>query len=160
MNDPMRIVAFAVFAVCLAAAQDTRNAPALEILDVRYDAFIDMHFFVRAALENMPDDAPPELRAAVAAARRVERELGAQRGWALIESSIANATNAELGVHVCTRMPETIRTVDHRVYPLREPALALAKAYVPLEPWYREHVWPAHRRRVAAAYARLQASLG
>lgn len=157
----MQIALSAVLLAAIASAQTTQpEPPKLRTLDVRYDAFIDMHFYVRAALATLPDDASPELRAAVAAAQRVEELIGAQRGWALIESAIANATNAELGVHVCTRLPEDFRTTDDEVRPLREPALALAMTYVALEPEFRQRIWPEHKQSIAAAQDRLTGQLG
>lgn len=115
-------------------------------LDLRINPFVDLHYHVRARLEEptgLPGPAgQPE---AVEAARKMEAALGGRTEWGLIEPTLARCQTAAEAVEACARLPATYKLRSGTEVQIREGAVELARAYVGLEQDFRQSVWPEHR---------------
>lgn len=140
-----------------APAQDTRPAAdrpqsARVRLELRVNPFIAMHYWVRAQV-GQPDaaDRPPELNAAIAAARELESQFGGAIAWGVLDGALWSCQNAAEAAELATRLPETFEPRGRKPIKLRAGAMALVEAYRPLEPLYLQHHWLYHRRQIEAA---------
>jgi len=142
----------------LFAAPAPLTAPAL--LDVRIDPLMDMHHWVRRLAERKGElSAVAGLPDAVAAARRLDDELGSPLTWSTIDGAVSGAGNAEGFAKIAVELPESMPLPGGRTVRLREGAMQLAAAYQALEKPFLAAVWPRHREAVETAAAVLRRDL-
>ena len=137
----------------------TEAAP--EILDLRINPLMDLHYWVRKAASEKGELPTTEgiegLPAAVAAVRQVGDSLGG--GWGILDASFTEATTAEELARVATQLPETSKLRDGSTISLRQSLASLAAAYRPLEKTFLAMVWPRHREIAERAAATLRKEL-
>lgn len=129
-------------------------------LDLRISPFIDLHYYVRTRLDapaGLPG--PASVHEAVAAARKLETVLTGRAQWSLVEVILARCQSATEAVAACAQLPATYKLRSGTELQIREEALELARAYVPLEQEFRESVWPEHQFLLEKARARMASEL-
>jgi hypothetical protein len=121
---------------------------------------IDLYFHVRALAGRGGTSPPESLRAAVEAARELDRTLtGSPLAWGPLEGLLPGAETAADVVAAFERAPESLELRGGTKVPLRAGARKLAAALVEAEPATAE-LWEEHARRTSAARKRWEEVVG
>jgi len=116
-------------------------------IEIRINPLVDLHYWVRRlAAESGELPVVEGLPAAVAAARRVDTELGGWTAWGVVDGNLVEAGSVDELVRLAASLPETFQMRGGREVRLREGVARLAEAYRPLEKPFLEKVWPAHQK--------------
>ena len=129
-------------------------------IELRTAPFIDLHFYVRAHLDD-PIASPPgnAFEKAIEAARALDRELSGPAVWNMVEANWLTCRDASEALEISARLPEQRQLRSGAVMHIREPASRLLRAYIEYEPTFLEKVWPKHREELERTRARLEREL-
>lgn len=127
-------------------------------VDVRSAPLLDLYFSVRA-LADADDPAPPDLAAAVEAARAFSADTRSLFAWGLIDGTLITCNSAADFARACEALPEHRTLPGRGDVPVRAPALRLAEALQAAEPHYVSTSWQSGHARLVAARSAVQAAL-
>jgi len=122
--------------------------------EIRVKPFIDLHFYIYKLLSG--DEKPPAIDGfaqAIEAARQVPMYQ------TLIDLALFNCENAADAERAFSQFPETYKTRQGNVIPLRERAVHLARRLAVIEKPFLEKVWPQHRDAIQRAATRVAQTL-
>lgn len=161
MKRTLLILAVSLLPFCaLSKAPATRiqsGATFQRRLEVRVKPFIDLYFFVYRVSSGSAR--PPEIDGfaqAVEAAR--EAPFGAM--FTQGDLNPFRCESAADAVQAFSKYPETYKTRQGEIIPLRERALRLARSLAVIEKPFLEKVWPQHKVVIDQAAARIAETLG
>jgi hypothetical protein len=122
--------------------------------EVRTKPFLDLYFYVYK-LASSDEKLPPidGLPQAIEAARQVPMYQP------LIDLYLFRCENAVDAAQVFAELPETFKTRQGNVIPLRERAIHLARSLAVIEKAFLEKIWPQHRETIAKAATRISQTL-
>jgi len=139
----------------LASAQTLAPAAATR-LDFRESPVVDLFYLSRALAADATAEVPPALAGAAKAAHELNGALGGSfLAWGPVAGLLPGCESASDVTRAFAGVPETFEVRPGTSVKLREHALALAGAMEAAEPTYLAEIWPAHRKEVAGARARL-----
>jgi hypothetical protein len=123
------------------------NQPRFEI---HAKPFVDLHFYVYKLASG--DNKLPDIEGlaqAVEAARQVPMYQ------TLIDLALFNCENAADAERAFSKFPETYKTRQGSVIPLRDRAVQLARSLAIIEKPFREKIWPQHKDLIQKTAARV-----
>src|ERR1051325_6236054 len=108
--------------------------------EIHTKPFVDLHFYVYKLAAS--GEKPPVIdgfQQAIEAARQVPMSR------TFIDLALFDCDNAADAERAFSLFPETFKTREGTVLPLREPAIHLARSLAVIEKAFREKIWPKHR---------------
>lgn len=152
--------------VCLfLAGQQTPDPPpstqaAGTRLEIRVNAFVDMHYLVRKHVRGgleMPDI--EGFAEAAVMAGEVEAMLGGPPAWGFVEGTLGDCASVAEARRACAELPESFASRSGRTVRLRDAAMQLLSAYERIEAEFLRELWPRHRVAIERARRELEAAL-
>jgi hypothetical protein len=122
--------------------------------EIRTKSFVDLHFYIYKLASS--DEKPPAIdgfQQAIDAARQVPMYR------TLIDLALFNCNNAADAERAFSLFPETFKTREGTVIPLRERAIHLARSLAIIEKPFLEKIWPQHRDAIKNSAARISQTL-
>jgi len=122
--------------------------------EIRTKPFIDLHFYIYRLASS--DEKPPAIdgfQQAIDAARQVPMYR------TLIDLALFNCDNAAEAERAFSLFPETFKTREGTVIPLRERAVHLARSLSVIEKPFLQKIWPQHRETIQKAATRISQTL-
>ncbi|MCB1032984.1 MAG: hypothetical protein KDD47_04020, partial [Acidobacteria bacterium] len=130
-------------------------------LDFRISPCLNFYFYLRSLAAAEEEAAgPPEIRAAVAAMRQIQEELGkGLLGWESFDEAARECTSVADLARRLGEVPDPVELFGGREVSLRERTLALGQALVAAENVYAAEIWPQQEPGIREAVERLRADL-
>jgi hypothetical protein len=137
------------------APKSSSKLSAPKRFEIRTKPFIDLYFYVYKLASSDQKSPPIEgLEQAIEAARQVPMYQPLIDLWLF---SCENAADAE---RVFSQLPETFKTRQGSVIPLRERAVQLARSMEVIEKPFFKNIWPQHLDTIQKAETRISQTLG
>lgn len=167
----LRIAAAFTLVACAAPsraiAQSQPHSPASQPaagsgphLTVLVSPLVDMHFYLRSlAAREREADVPEPFRPGVAAVHELEQAMGPVFGWSFIEGQIYSVQSAREMHENFDKLPGRVHRRDGLAIKARQPARALSRVYLEMEPLFLKELWPQRREQIEAARARIEQNL-
>lgn len=133
-----------------------QGGPRIELLESR---FLDMHYAIRALADLAEDRRPEALRGAVKTVAEIEKSLGGQMAWGILEGSLMQAEDVAAARRIAEKLPAEFQSMTGARLPLRELATKLLDAYDPIEREFVQKTWPERQRKIATARKSLESEL-
>ena len=154
------LLVFAVLGFHASTSAQTQATKANhELLDVRYNAVMDLNYMIRKYASGKAE-LPKNIEGfaeAVEVARQLNTEFGSWLGggWPSMDAALSKCKNISEVTDALSQVPETTTTRQGKTIRVREAAIRYAKVLVALQPAYSKSVGSQHETLAAETMARL-----